>query len=120
MGKWRGDNKNRHKIEKFAKTKNLGRKIRTTRPYFMQNMQRSYRIMINSMTEEEIADPEIILKQRDRLTRISRGCGLDKKMLVENIKSFLHAKEKIAELYRIQRKPVGKELKFTDIIQDLT
>ena len=82
-----------------------------------QQKMKNYKNAINSMTQEEIENPEVLEKQTSRLARISKGSGVpttDIRMLIKQykmLKEMLHSGKAMQEGAVLDQKTLMKMAK---------
>ncbi len=90
-------------------------KIPDMEMYQTQERMKKFKIIMDSMTQEEMENPKIIKSQR--IARISRGSGCEPKDVKELLKYYNQTKKMLKGFSsnRKMRKALMKQLKFGDV-----
>jgi signal recognition particle subunit SRP54 len=90
-------------------------KIPDMEMYQTQERMKKFKIIMDSMTQEEMENPKMIKSQR--IARISRGCGCEPKDVKELLKYYNQTKKMLKGFSsnRKMRKALMKQLKFGDV-----
>ncbi|UCE36675.1 MAG: signal recognition particle protein [Thermoplasmata archaeon] len=90
-------------------------KISDMEMYQTQDRMQKFKVIMDSMTEEEMLNPKLIKSQR--ITRIARGSGCEPKDVKELLKYYNQTRKMIKGFSsnRKMRKALMKQLKFGDI-----
>lgn len=93
----------------------VSNKISDLEMYQTQDRLEKFKIIMNSMTEEEMLNPKLI--KSSRITRIARGSGCEPKDVKELLKYYNQTRKMLKGFTsnRKMRKALMKQLKFGDI-----
>ncbi len=90
-------------------------KIPDMEMYQTQDRMKKFKVIMDSMTEEEMLNPKLI--KSSRITRIARGAGCEPKDVKELLKYYNQTRKMIKGFSsnRKMRKALMKQLKFGDV-----
>ncbi len=90
-------------------------KISDLEMYQTQDRMKKFKVIMNSMTEEEMLNPKLI--KSSRISRIARGSGCEPKDVKELLKYYNQTRKMLKGFTsnRKMRKALMKQLKFGDI-----
>jgi signal recognition particle subunit SRP54 len=90
-------------------------KIPDMEMYQTQDRMEKFKVIMDSMTEEEMLNPKLI--KSSRISRIARGAGCEPKDVKELLKYFNQTRKMIKGFSsnRKMRKALMKQLKFGDM-----
>ena len=90
-------------------------KISDIEMYQTQDRMKKFKVIMDSMTEEEMLNPKLI--KSSRITRIARGSGCEPKDVKELLKYYNQTRKMLKGFTsnRKMRKALMKQLKFSDI-----